>query len=179
MIFSSRTQFVLHTSYYEYSNIHTARVTHGDQAVRPNQQDSCIAHRPLPPGRLAPPPAPVRAAAVRPPPISFSRSAYRNVFRVCSVFFAACFRGVAARTQPQDSKPTKKHMMNKHMLHRTGLSAAIMTAREFCPLNPSRRTWVSLEPLNCLCLSPRPRARMHSLSASRLLLISAPASRSR
>ena len=42
------------------------------------------------------------------------------------------------------------------------------------PVNESFRTCVSLEPLNGKCFLSRSRARIHSFSAKRDLLISAP-----
>mmetsp|Transcript_2858 Transcript_2858/g.5348 ORF Transcript_2858/g.5348 Transcript_2858/m.5348 type:complete len:475 (+) Transcript_2858:1979-3403(+) len=57
-----------------------------------------------------------------------------------------------------------------------GEMLAIMTVRQL-PMNESRSTSVSLEPRKGTCLWPWSRERMHSFSASRLLLISAPSMR--
>mmetsp|Transcript_585 Transcript_585/g.2266 ORF Transcript_585/g.2266 Transcript_585/m.2266 type:complete len:322 (+) Transcript_585:785-1750(+) len=57
-----------------------------------------------------------------------------------------------------------------------GDTLAIITVREF-PMNESRSTSVSFEPRNGTWPVPRSSARMHSFSANRLLLISAPSIR--
>ena len=49
-----------------------------------------------------------------------------------------------------------------------------MQVFDFSPINESRRTCVSFEALNGRCPPFLPRALMHSLSARRDLLISAP-----
>ncbi len=58
-----------------------------------------------------------------------------------------------------------------------GEMLAIMTVRACAPTKESLSTAVSLLPRNGTCLASLSSARMHSLSASRLLLISAPSSR--
>mmetsp|Transcript_2395 Transcript_2395/g.7444 ORF Transcript_2395/g.7444 Transcript_2395/m.7444 type:complete len:239 (+) Transcript_2395:651-1367(+) len=79
--------------------------------------------------------------------ISLTRSAYLSVLRVCS-----------------------------HELEQ-GDTFAIMTVRARLPTKESRRTDVSLDPRNGTCPASISKARMHSFSASRLLLISAPSRR--
>ena len=57
-----------------------------------------------------------------------------------------------------------------------GETLAIITVR-LSPMNESRRTSVSFDPRNGTCPDPRSSARMHSFSASKDLLISAPSMR--
>lgn len=78
---------------------------------------------------------------------SLTRFAYRKVFRVCSHEF------------------------------RPGDIIAIMHVLLFSPMNESRSTWVNLLTRNGKCVLCLPKARMHSFSANRDLLISAPSIR--
>ena len=55
-----------------------------------------------------------------------------------------------------------------------GEMLAIITVLHLCPVNESFNTWVSLLPLNGVCFFSWSSARIHSFSASKLLLISAP-----
>mmetsp|Transcript_8531 Transcript_8531/g.17065 ORF Transcript_8531/g.17065 Transcript_8531/m.17065 type:complete len:333 (-) Transcript_8531:769-1767(-) len=79
--------------------------------------------------------------------ISFTRSAYRSVFNVCS----------------QELE--------------LGEMFAIMTVRAFFPMNESLSTEVNFDPLKGTWPASISSARMHSFSASKLLLISAPSIR--
>ena len=56
---------------------------------------------------------------------------------------------------------------------------AIMQVLDFLPMNELRKTWVNWEPRNGRYLALVAIARMHSLSASSDLLISAPSARTR
>ena len=77
---------------------------------------------------------------------SRTRSAYRNVFSVCSQLYLA--------------------------------GEMLATISDLAlPMNESLSTCVSLEPRNGVCLLSISRARIHSLSASNDLLISAPSIR--
>ena len=58
-----------------------------------------------------------------------------------------------------------------------GETLAIITVRAAFPVKESRSTSVSLEPRKGMCRASVSSARMHSLSASSDLLISAPSSR--
>jgi len=75
---------------------------------------------------------------------SFTQSEYQSVFKVCS----------------------------QHPLE--GDTLATMTVLHLLPVNESFRTWVNLLPQKGVCFLSWSNALMHSLSAKRLLLISAP-----
>ena len=105
---------------------------------------------------------------------SFTLSAYLMVFRECSQQLKvgdtiAIYRNIRSLSQKYD---VIIYWYLWFIIHNNSLLT--MQVLDFSPMNESRRTWVNLDALNGKWLPLRPKARMHSLSASNDLFISAP-----